>query len=191
MAKAPVLTKAATTDVRARVRRMLQQKPDWTTITRVEAEIIKNHLMKAKISVPELGVSFTIFADEPEAVGGEGSAPLMFGYFMAGALLCELAQYTWNAGELELHDKIESIKMKLEGGFPLRPLYGMDDTPGASAILDMKVETKIEGDATPEEIEKLARLAAARCPAHQSLSNRVPYYNTVELNGQRIAEFED
>ena len=67
----------------------------------------------------------------------------------------------------------------------------MDDTPGASAISDMKVETKIEGDATPEQIEQLARLAAARCPAHQSLSNRVPYFNTVELNGQKIAEFND
>jgi uncharacterized OsmC-like protein len=189
MTERSVLSKKSTTEVRDRVRKTLESKPELVSTWRVEAEIIEDHLMKAKVSLPELNVSFTIFADEPTSIGGHGSAMMPFGYFMAGAMLCELAQYTWNAAELGVADKIQKISAKLEGGFPLQPLYGMDDRPGAAAIKQMTVSTRIESDASPEEIAQLARLAALRCPAHQSLVNGVPYTNSVELNGEKIAEF--
>ena len=191
MSKSPILSRKAVADPKKMIRRKLELEPGLVSITKVEAEIIKDHLMKAKISLPMAGVSYTIFADEPAMAGGHGSAPYMFGYFMAGALLCELAQYTWNAESLGLLDRIHKVEMTLEGGFPLPPLFDLDDTKGASAIREMRVTTRIEADATPEQIEKLAQLAAARCPAHQSLVNKVPYSNTVELNGRKIAEFRD
>ena len=71
----------------------------------------------------------------------------------------------------------------------MQPLYGMDDRPGASAIKELRVTTSIEGDASPGRIAELARLASLRCPAHQSLSNGVPYRNSVELNGDTVADF--
>lgn len=191
MSKTPILTKQATSDIRKMVRRKLELEPGLSGRTTVEAEIIKNHLMKAKIRLPALGVEYTIFADEPAMAGGEGSAPFMFGYFMAGTLLCEMAQYTWNAAELGIVENIHGLKMTLEGEFPLAPLYGLNDEPGASKVTEMKVTTKIESDAPAEKIEQLARLAAARCPAHQSIVHPVPYSSTVELNGQRIAEFRE
>jgi hypothetical protein len=185
----PILSKKATTDVRKMFRKKLELEPELVASFKVEAEIIKDHLMKATISSPLAGVSYTIFADEPPLGGGHGSAPFMFGYFMAGALLCELAQYTWNAAELDLVDSITKIELTLDGSFPAGPLFGMDDTPGKSALTQMRVVTRIQADAPPEKIEKLARLAAERCPAHQSFVMKVPYFNTVELNGKKIAEF--
>lgn len=191
MSTPPILTKQATTDIRKMVRRKLELEPGLSGRTTIEAEIIRNHLMKAKIRLPALGVEFTIFADEPAMAGGEGSAPFMFGYFMAGTLLCEMAQYTWNAAELGIVDDIQGLKMNLEGEFPLAPLYGLDDAPGASAVREMRVKTQITSTAPAEKIEQLARLAAARCPAHQSIVNKVPYASTVELNGHTIAEFRE
>ncbi|MFH1090925.1 MAG: OsmC family protein [Pseudomonadota bacterium] len=191
MDKKPILSKRATVEVRKMVRNMLEKDPGLSGTTRVDVEILRNHLMKAKITMPSVGAEFTIFADEPPMIGGEGAAPLMFGYFMAGTLLCECAQYTWNAAELGLVDVIYKLEMTIEGGFPAAPLYGMDDTKGAAAVKEMKVTTRIEADASPEQIEKLARLAAARCPAHQTVVNKVPYVNIVELNGKKIAEFRE
>lgn len=191
MSKPPIFSKQATTDIRKMIRRKLELEPNLAGTTRVEAEIVKNHLMKAKISLPALGVEFTIFADEPSMAGGEGSAPFMFGYFMAGTLLCEMAQYTWCAAELDMVDQIHSLKMSIEGEFPLAPLYGLDNAPGASSVKEMKVKTQIESNATPEQIKELARLAAARCPAHQSIVNKVPYSSTVELNGQQISTMRE
>ncbi len=195
MSKGPIISKKAVVDFSKMIRKKLQLRPELTTTTKVEGEIIGNHLMRAKMSLPtagvDYGVSYTIFADEPPIAGGEGSAPFMFGYFMAGALLCELAQYVWNAESLGLLDTITKIEMTLEGEFSMGPLFGMDDTKGASTIKEMRVTTRVEGDATPEQVEKLARLAAARCPAHQSLVNKVPYLTMVELNGSKIAEFRD
>lgn len=191
MKKPSILTKEATTEIRKMVRRKLELEPDLTGQATVEAEIIKNHLMKAKIRLPAMGVEFTIFSDEPAMAGGEGSAPFMFGYFMAGTLLCELAQYTWNSAELGIVDNIHKVKMTIEGDIPMAPLFGLDDRPGASTMKEVRVKTMIESDAPPETIEKLARLAAARCPAHQSLVNKVPYRSVVELNGKQIAAFTD
>lgn len=191
MSKPSVLTKQATTEIRKMVRRKLELEPGLTGRTTVEAEIIKNHLMKAKIRLPDMGVEFTIFADEPAMAGGEGSAPFMFGYFMAGTLLCELAQYTWNSAELGIVENIQSVKMSIEGEIPMAPLFGLDDTRGASTMKELRVKTMIESDASPQMIEKLAKLAAARCPAHQSLVNKVPYRSVVEHNGSKIAEFTD
>ena len=191
MVKKPIFTKQATVDVRDMVRGMLKEDPELAGGTKVEVEILRNHLMKAKITMPSAGADFTIFSDEPPLIGGEGSAPLMFGYFMAGTLLCECAQYTWNAAELGLVDSIYKLEMTIEGGFPAAPLYGMDDTKGAAAVKEMKVTTRIEADASPEQIEKLARQAAARCPAHQTMVNKVNYVNVVELNGEKIAEFSE
>lgn len=186
-----LLSHEATTQVYRGARKMVERKTDIDSTTRVEAEILENHLMKATISLPALNVKYTIFADEPAAVGGHGEAPFMFGYFMAGAALCELAQYTWNAAELGLVDTLQGVKLTLEGAFPLAPLYGLNDAPGASTVTGITVTSQIESDATPEQIETLARHAAARCPAHQSLVNHVAYRNTVELNGTTIAEFSD
>lgn len=195
MGKGPVISAKAVTDFSRKIRKKLEQRPGLMTTTRVEGEIIRDHLMKARMSLPmagvDFGVEYTIFSDEPPVAGGEGAAPFMFGYFMAGALFCEMAQIVWNAESLGLVDAIKSVEMTLEGDFAMGPLFDMDDTKGASTIKEMRVTTRIEADARPELIEKLARLAGARCPAHQSLVNKVPYSTTVELNGEKIAEFRD
>ena len=118
-----------------------------------------------------------------------GSAMPPFGYFLAGALMCEMAQYTWNSAELGLTDHLSKIKLHMQGGFPLQPLYGMDDRPGAAAIKSLAITTTIESDAPKEAIEQLARHASMRCPAHQSLSNGIPVTNTIMHNGETLASF--
>lgn len=184
-----ILSKQSTTEVRERIRALIADKPELVSKWFVDAEIVEDHLMKATVSLPELKVKFTIFADEPAGIGGHESAMPPFGYFLAGALMCEMAQYTWNAAELGLTEHLSKLRLRMEGGFPLQPLYGLDDRPGAAAIKELSVVTEIEGDVPAEQIAELARLAAQRCPAHQSLTNGIPYRNSVELNGQQVTSF--
>lgn len=186
----PVLSKKSTVEVVERMRKVLGGQAEVpVTPWHVEAEVIEDHVMRATVSIGSLGVKFSIFADEPQAIGGDGSAMPPFGYFLAGALLCEMAQYTWNAAMLGITDNLSQIKLKMEGGFPIKPLYGLDDRPGASAITGLKITTEIAGDASPELVEQLARQASQRCPAHQSLAKGIPVQNHVHLNGQAIADF--
>jgi len=105
-------------------------------------------------------------------------------------MLCECAQYIWNAADLGLIDSIHKLEMSIEGLFMLAPYLGLTKDMSPS-LQDVKVTAKIESDASPEDIAKLARVAATRCPAHQSLRVPVGITNIVELNGKRIAEFSD
>ena len=175
-----------TVDVRKQWRETIKEHPATEFRVTASVETIKNHLMKARLR----NGKFTIFSDEPSDFGGEDAAPAMFEYFVAGAMLCECAQYIWNAGDLGLIDSIHKLEMSIEGSFLLAPWAGLaeDKSP---ALREVKVTARIESDAPPEEIEKLARVAALRCPAPQSLRMPVNITNIVELNGERIAEFSD
>ena len=168
MVKKPIYSKSHTVDVREMARNLLQGIPGAMGNTRVHAEVLRNHLMKATMNLAD--VEFTIFADEPVRFGGEGAAPLPFGYFMAGMLLCECAQYSWNAAELGLIDKIYKLEMTIEGGFPIAPLFGMDDTKGKAGVPEIKVTTRIESDAIPRGDRKAVpgrSLEMPRAPDNQ------------------------
>lgn len=190
MNKNAIFNRKFTVEIRNQKREELKANPNAEAISTVHAEVVRNHLMKATMNLVPSDYSWTIFSDEPVHFGGEGSAPNMFAYFVTGMLLCETAQYIWNAAELGLTDKIYKLETSIEGAFPLAPLFGLDDKK-SPALTGMQFTARIESDAAPEEIEKLARQAAARCPAHQSLTTRVPYTNKVVLNGKKIAEFHD
>jgi uncharacterized OsmC-like protein len=189
MSNKSLFTKEATTDVREMMRSIVSEKPGVMGNTRVDVEILRNHLMKCKIRLAD--VEFTIFADEPVPFGGEGAGTPPFGYFMAGAAMCECAQYIWNAVELGITDKISKLEMTLEGGFAVAALVGLNDAKGAATVPEMKITTRIEGDASPEEIDKLGRIVAWRCPAHQTIANKVRHLNIMELNGKKVSEFSE
>ena len=163
-----------------------KREPDWEIRHTESVEVIRNFLMKAGLRNGQ----YTIFSDEPVEMGGEGAAPPMFHYFLAGALLCECAQYVWNAAQLGLLDTINKLEMTIQGSFKVAPFVGLteNETP---ALRDLFVKTKIHSSASPKDIERLARVAAHRCPAHQSLRLPVQIKNVVELNGSKIAEFDD
>ena len=190
MEKRAIFDRKFTVEVRNQKREELKANPNAEALSTVHAEIVKNHLMKATMNLVPSNYSWTVFSDEPVHFGGEGSAPNMFAYFVTGMLLCETAQYIWNAAELGLTDKIYKLETSIEGAFPLAPLFGLDDKRNP-ALTGMQFTAKIESDADPDEIEKLSKQAASRCPAHQSLTTRVPYTNRVILNGKKIAEFSD
>jgi len=175
-----------TVDVRKHHKELVMKNPDTESRVVASLEVIKNHLMKAKIR----NGRFTILSDEPSEFGGEDVAPSMFEYFVAGAMLCECAQYIWNAVDLSLIDSIHKLEMSIEGSILLAPWAGLtnDKSP---ALHDVKITVEIESDASPEDIERLVRVAGARCPARQSLRVPVNITNVVRLNGKHIAEFSD
>lgn len=59
------------------------------------------------------------------------------------------------------------------------------------SVSEMIITTRIESDATPDQIDKLVRMVVWRCPAHQAIANEVNHLNIVELNGEKIAEYRE
>ena len=172
-----------TVDVRKKYQQKLKDDPTMEATFSESVEVLRNHLMRVSIRDGE----FTIFSDEPTFVGGEGWAPSMFDYFFAGALLCECAQYIWNAADLGILGSINKLQMNIKGAFRLAGWAGHKNV--SPALKDVVVTAKIEGDAAAKDIEQLAKLAAERCPAHQSLIRAIRIKNVVELNGEKVAEF--
>ena len=80
--------------------------------------------------------------------------------------------------------------MSINAAFPAAPWVSLSEGE-SPALKDIVVTTRIDSDAPPEDIEKLARLAAKRCPAHQSLVRPLEVKNVIELNGKNIAEFSE
>jgi len=179
---------AVTVDAHRKHLEKAKANPDWEIKAVESVEVLRNHLMVAHLRNGE----YHIFSDEPAGeMGGEGWAPSMLHYFFAGALLTECAQYVWNLGEFGLLNSIRKLEMSIQGHFPTAPWLGLAEEGENPALRDVVVTTKIESDASPELIEKLARVAATRCPAHQSLARPIKIKNVVELNGKQIAEFSD
>ena len=136
-----------TIDIRKHQKELLKKNPDTEFRAVASMEVIKNHLMKARIR----NARFTIFSDEPSEFGGEDIAPSMFEYFVTGTMLCECAQYIWNAADLGLIDSIYKLEMSIEGPILLTPWARLadDESPG---LHDVKVTVRIESDASAEEI---------------------------------------
>lgn len=75
--------------------------------------------------------------------------------------------------------RLEDVESRLEGDLDLRGFLGMseDVRNGYQAI---QVTFRVKADATDEQIAELGRLAQARSPVFDIVSNPVPVSVTVE-----------
>jgi putative redox protein len=106
-----------------------------------------------------------LFTDEPEEVGGEGSAPApheLLPAALAGCVSTTLVMYAarngWDLGE---------VTVDVE--------YDHRSTPRRCEI-----RVTLTGDLTPAQLERLERVAAA-CPVRRSIETGFEFHETLSL----------
>jgi uncharacterized OsmC-like protein len=114
---------------------------------------------------------FVIDADEPPVLLGEnrGANPVELLLNALAACLTTSLVYHGAACGIEL----ESVRAHLEGDLNLHGFLGMSDNirNGYQAI---RVTFTVKGDATRDQLEELVRVAQARSPVFDIVSNPVP-----------------
>ena len=128
---------------------------------------------------------FRFHSDEPEALGGEDTAPTPVEYLLASLATCQEITYRLYADALEI--PVDSISVKLDGALDLRGFLDVDDSvrPGYLAI---NGTVTIDSPASDEDLARLKQAVDRHCPVLDSLRNPTPVELVVNhLSGEATA----
>lgn len=128
---------------------------------------------------------FQINCDEGTALGGTDEAPPPLGYLSAGIAFCLLTHLTAFIRSQKLD--ISNLKIEQRTRFSTTLVTDAEEEGDFRGRCD-GVETHIvvEGDHTPEEIQRLAQASENACMAMQSIMNATPTNTSIYLNGSSI-----
>ncbi|NLO71312.1 MAG: OsmC family protein [Porphyromonadaceae bacterium] len=115
--------------------------------------------------------NFDLVVDEPEALGGEDSAPNPVEYLLAGYGGC--LNVVFNLVAKELGIELKKLEINISGDINPERFMGLssEDRAGFKSI---KVEIQLETDADAETEQLLIQKAKDRCPINDNLSNPTP-----------------
>lgn len=111
---------------------------------------------------------FTAFIDQPEAMGGENSAPTPLDYFffsLAGCIIT-IGKIVAKQDRIDLR----GLSCTLEGGLNTAVLMGKDGNDRAG-FQEMTLLVDIDADMTAEEKEAFLKKVDARCPISDNVVN--------------------
>lgn len=112
---------------------------------------------------------FTVEADMPPPLGGEGRAPSPLHYCLYGSASCYAATFAQEAAlaGVELRD----LRIRVHAELDLTRTLGLGDRP---SVRRLGWEVIADSDADRGTLERIRRLADERCPAVWCLKNPVP-----------------
>ena len=124
---------------------------------------------------------FSFNADEPEALGGEDTAPNPVEYLLAALSTCQEITYRLYADALGI--PVDGISVKLKGDLDLRGFLDVDDAvrPG---YLGINGTVTLDSPASDEDLARLKAAVDQHCPVLDSLRNPTP----VELTINHVQE---
>ncbi len=99
--------------------------------------------------------------DEPTEDGGSNSGPNPMQYFIASLAGCQNEQAQVVAEELSIN--IEQINIDVEIDLDLSGFMGMSNHSNGS-YKNVRLNAKVHGDVTDEQIKVMAQKVDARCP---------------------------
>jgi uncharacterized OsmC-like protein len=125
---------------------------------------------EARITGPD-GTTHTVPMDEPEAMGGGGTAPNMVEQVLGAYGCCLITGYVAQAGLRGV--ELKGVDIEVEGDLDLRGFFGLSEevSPGYS-----EVRAKISLDApgaTPEQIKEIHDAVHATSPVGNILTRPV------------------
>lgn len=125
---------------------------------------------------------FTVFADEPPLLGGEGSAPLPLDYLLLSVGFCLLTQVALCAKALKVG--VESSKATVHGRFEKRGSILAGTVEGVCE--EVSVELTLTSPDDPGRVAEVVRLAESACFVSSALANPVPVRHSTVLNGREL-----
>ena len=120
---------------------------------------------------------FILDNDEPDVLLGTDCGANPVEYVLHALAGCLTTSMVYHAAARGI--RLEEVESRLEGNLDLRGFLGMSDDirNGYQAI---RVTFRVKADASDEQIAELGRLAQARSPVFDIVSNPVPVSVTVE-----------
>jgi uncharacterized OsmC-like protein len=117
--------------------------------------------------------NFELVVDEPEALGGEDSAPNPVEYLLAGYAGC--LNVVLNLVAKELGIEIKKLEINVSGDINPERFMGLS-TEERAGFKSITVEAVLEtsGDAATEQL--LIQKAKERCPINDNLANPTPIH---------------
>lgn len=151
-----------------------QAKTTWTGGLKSDSHVDAWHLGGERI--PQ---NYTISADEPVELVGEGSAPNPQMLLQAAINSCMLNTYVAAASVMGV--KLESVEFESSGELDLRGFLGIDESVDAG-YHQIDLTVRVKGNGTREQYEKMFELVERQSPN---------YFNTtqpVKINADIVVQ---
>jgi uncharacterized OsmC-like protein len=114
---------------------------------------------------------FTLDADEPPMLQGNGSAPNPVEYLLEAITACVTTALVYHAAAQGI--AIEEIESHVEGDIDLRGFLGLDKNI-RRGFQNIRMDFKIKADVSDEQLEELGKLGPTFSPVFDSVTNGVP-----------------
>jgi uncharacterized OsmC-like protein len=114
---------------------------------------------------------FKIFADEPPELGGRDGAPSPLDYILIAHGTCLNYMTFFIAKELGI--EVRSTEIEVEASLDPAKFAGTDRSVRAG-YQGVKVNIKVDADATPDQLARLREEVEARCPVSDNITNTTP-----------------
>jgi uncharacterized OsmC-like protein len=116
--------------------------------------------------------------DEPETLGGGGTAPNPVEFALAALGSCQAITYRFWAEKLGL--RIDALRVEVRGDLDVRGVFGVQDGIRAG-FGSVEVAVELSGPEPADRYEELQRLVDEHCPVMDVFSNPVPVSTSMSL----------
>ena len=123
---------------------------------------------------------FTLRSDEPESMGGGGSAPPPSTVFVSAIGFAENVIFARQAAMLNVD--FDSFETRVEAQWDRRGLFEIKNAD--PSISDLFIETRIVTKATPERVAELLTLTHRRCPMTRTMAKAAKIRRRLLVNGK-------
>jgi uncharacterized OsmC-like protein len=155
----------------------LTEHPDEAVYTDSVATARLEQGLRCRVEGPSGEVVFT---DMPASVGGEGSAPSAGWLFRAALAGCVATLVAMEAARDDV--RLDGLEVAVESGSDDRGILGIDESIPAGP-LSIRLTVRVVSSLVPaERLERLARIAVARCPVSEAAGRAVPVALEVRTN---------
>lgn len=114
---------------------------------------------------------FDLVVDEPQALGGDDSAPNPVEYLLAGYAGC--LNVVFNLVAKELNIEINNLQIDINGDINPENFMGISNKERAG-FKSLQVDVKFDSTADEKQKQSLIKSVKERCPVNDNLSNATP-----------------
>lgn len=150
----------------------------------VKAHVLEGQRREALVEqIEPPGPRFSLVSDEPESVGGGGTAPTSVQYYAASLAFAMMSHVSW-FGRLE-NLRLESLRMQVTTRFYMAGSALEGTVEGGPLEFDTHID--IDSPDPPEDIARALARAERTCFTFRALIAPVVVNRTFALNGQELS----
>ncbi len=157
-------------------RAALQGAPEQATVT-FEATSRQVAGLRSEVALRQ----FTLAVDEPEALGGEDSAPNPVELLLASLATCQEITYRLYADALGI--PLRGVSVRLKGDLDLRGFFAVEDDVRAG-YQSIEAVVSLDSPASEQDLARLKETVDRHCPVLDIVRGATPVRLSLERANQ-------